>query len=83
MLTNEVSQEIIRSALLDLRQCTSRVANLHLFSANEQLADITTRDLVYILVPYVLSEVLSRVRTTDPPERLDLVNEVKVSDGIV
>ena len=54
------------------------MAKLSLFSANEQLTDIPTRDLVYILVPYALSEVLSRVRTTDRDERLDLVNNVKV-----
>lgn len=40
--------------------------------------DIPTRDLVYILVPYVLSEVLSRVRAPDPEERIDLVSNVKV-----
>ena len=71
-------QELIRSALADLRQCSSRVAKLALFSANEQLADIPTRDLVYILVPYVLSEVTSRIRTTDREERIDLASSVKV-----
>ncbi|KAI1794700.1 serine/threonine protein phosphatase PP2A-associated protein [Ganoderma leucocontextum] len=71
------SQELIQSALADLRQCGSRVAKLSLFSANEQLMDIPTRDLVYILVPYVLSEVLSRVRAPDPEERIDLVRNVK------
>ncbi|KAI0723871.1 serine/threonine protein phosphatase PP2A-associated protein [Cerioporus squamosus] len=71
------TQELIQASLADLRQCSSRVAKLSLFSANEQLADIATRDLVYILVPYVLSEVLSRVRTTDREERIDLVSSVK------
>ncbi|TBU35609.1 serine/threonine protein phosphatase PP2A-associated protein [Dichomitus squalens] len=71
------TQELIQSALDDLRQCSSRVAKLSLFSANEHLTDIPTRDLVYILVPYALSEVLSRVRTTDRDERLDLVSNVK------
>ncbi|KAI0707756.1 serine/threonine protein phosphatase PP2A-associated protein [Earliella scabrosa] len=71
------TQELIRSALADLRQCSSRVAKLALFSANEQLADIPTRDLVYILVPYVLSEVTSRIRTTDREERIDLASSVK------
>ena len=71
-------QELNQSALDDLRQCSSRVAKLSLFSANEQLADIPTRDLAYILVPYALSEVLSRVRATDREERLDLATNVKV-----
>ncbi|KAI0807790.1 serine/threonine protein phosphatase PP2A-associated protein [Fomes fomentarius] len=71
------TQELIQAALADLRQCGSRVAKLSLFSSNEQLADIPTRDLVYILVPYVLSEVLSRIRTKDREERIDLVGNVK------
>ncbi|KAI8989790.1 serine/threonine protein phosphatase PP2A-associated protein [Trametes punicea] len=71
------TQELVQSALSDLRQCSSRVAKLALFSPNEQLADIPTRDLVYLLLPYVLSEVQSRVRTTEREERIDFVSEVK------
>ncbi|KAI0333615.1 serine/threonine protein phosphatase PP2A-associated protein [Cubamyces sp. BRFM 1775] len=71
------TQELVRSALSDLRQCSTRVAKLALFSPNEQLSDIPTRDLVYLLLPYVLSEVQSRVRTTEREERIDLVSEVK------
>lgn len=72
----------MQSALLDLRQCSIRVSRLALFSPNEQLADIPTRDLVYLLVPYVLSEVQSRVRATEREDRLDLVKAVKVRDTI-
>ncbi|KAH9852697.1 serine/threonine protein phosphatase PP2A-associated protein [Lenzites betulinus] len=71
------TQELVQSALLDLRQCSIRVSRLALFSPNEQLADIPTRDLVYLLVPYVLSEVQSRVRATEREDRLDLVKAVK------
>ena len=71
-------QELIQTALADLRQCSARVAKLSLFSSNEQLMDIPTRDLVYIFVPFVFSEVLSRVRAPDPEERIDLVSNVKV-----
>ncbi|KAI9065400.1 serine/threonine protein phosphatase PP2A-associated protein [Trametes sanguinea] len=71
------TQELVQSALSDLRQCSTRIAKLALFSPNEQLADIPTRDLVYLLLPYVLSEVQSRVRATEREERLDLVQEVK------
>ncbi|KAH9901442.1 serine/threonine protein phosphatase PP2A-associated protein [Cubamyces lactineus] len=71
------TQELVRSSLSDLRQCSTRVAKLALFSPNEQLSDIPTRDLVYLLLPYVLSEVQSRVRTTEREERIDLVSEVK------
>lgn len=68
----------MKSALEDLHQCRTRISKLALFSPNEQLADIPTRDLVYLLVPYVLSEVQSRVRATEREDRLDLVKEVKV-----
>ncbi|CDO73631.1 hypothetical protein BN946_scf185014.g101 [Trametes cinnabarina] len=71
------TQELVQSALSDLRQCTTRVAKLALFSPNEQLADIPTRDLVYLLLPYVLSEVQSRVRATEREDRIDLVQDVK------
>ncbi|KAI0780558.1 serine/threonine protein phosphatase PP2A-associated protein [Trametes elegans] len=71
------TQELVQSSLSDLRQCSTCIAKLSLFSPNEQLADITTRDLVYLLVPYVLSEVQSHARTTEREDRIDLVSEVK------
>ncbi|KAI0822762.1 serine/threonine protein phosphatase PP2A-associated protein [Trametes gibbosa] len=71
------TQELVQFALLDLRHCSSRVSKLALFSPNEQLADIPTRDLVYLLVPFVLSEVQSHVRATEREDRLDLVKTVK------
>ncbi|KAI0636606.1 serine/threonine protein phosphatase PP2A-associated protein [Trametes polyzona] len=74
---DDETQELVKSALADLRQCSVRISKLSLFSPNEQLVDIPTRDLVYLLVPYVLSEVQSRVRATEREDRLDLVQGVK------
>ncbi|KAI0373031.1 serine/threonine protein phosphatase PP2A-associated protein [Pilatotrama ljubarskyi] len=74
---DDETQELVQSALADLHQCSTRIAKLSLFSPNEQLADIPTRDLVYLLVPYVLSEVQSRIRATEREDRIDLVKEVK------
>ncbi|KAH9945796.1 serine/threonine protein phosphatase PP2A-associated protein [Epithele typhae] len=71
------TQSLIRSAINDLGQCRSRISALSLFSPNEHLSDIPTRDLVYILVPYALSEVLSRVKATGREERLEIANNVK------
>ncbi|OJT02539.1 PP2A regulatory subunit TAP46 [Trametes pubescens] len=71
------TQELVRSSLSDLRQCGIGISKLALFSPNEQLADIPTRDLVYLLVPYVMSEVQSRVRAIEREDRLELVKEVK------
>ncbi|KAF9819742.1 hypothetical protein IEO21_01833 [Rhodonia placenta] len=52
-------------------QTQSRATALSLFSENDLLSDIATRDLVYLLVPFVFSEVEGRVRTIDPEERLE------------
>jgi len=66
-------QDLIQSALADLRHVDARVNRLSLFSSNETLEDISTRDLAYLFVPYVVSEMLSRVRAVDPEERLKLL----------
>lgn len=64
------TQDLIRSALADLRHVDARANSLSLFSANETLEDISTRDLAYLFVPYVITEVQGRVRTLDMEERL-------------
>ncbi|OBZ65691.1 Methylenetetrahydrofolate reductase 2 [Grifola frondosa] len=66
------TQELI-SALSDLLLVNSRVSALSLFSTNEQLSDIATRDLIYLLVPFAFAEVESRARTVDMDERLQRV----------
>ncbi|OCH93879.1 TAP42-like protein [Obba rivulosa] len=71
------TQVLVQSALSDLRTVDSRVSTLSLFSPNDQLADIATRDLVYLLVPYVISEVEGRIRTIDPEERLERVQRAQ------
>ncbi|KAH9952072.1 serine/threonine protein phosphatase PP2A-associated protein [Amylocystis lapponica] len=71
------TQELIQSSLSDLRLVDSRVSSLSLFSPNEVLADIATRDLVYLLVPYVLADTEGRVKTTDIQERLERVERVE------
>ncbi|KAH9843159.1 TAP42-like protein [Rhodofomes roseus] len=65
------TQELVRSTVADLRTLQLRTTALSLFSENELLEDIATKDLVYLLVPYALAEALGRVRTVDPEERLD------------
>ncbi|KZT09598.1 uncharacterized protein LAESUDRAFT_722561 [Laetiporus sulphureus 93-53] len=74
---NDETQELVQSALADLRLLQHRTAALSLFSENEVLADISTRDLVYLLVPFVLAEVEDHVRTTDLEERLVRVERVQ------
>ncbi|KAJ3753103.1 serine/threonine protein phosphatase PP2A-associated protein [Lentinula raphanica] len=68
--TNAETQDIIQSSLTDLRTLQSRIAGLSLFSPNETLEDISTRDLVYLLVPYAHAQVQDRVKTVSKGERL-------------
>ncbi|KZT71255.1 hypothetical protein DAEQUDRAFT_749958 [Daedalea quercina L-15889] len=64
-------QDETQSSITDMRTLQLRVMTLSLFSDNENLEDIATKDLVYLLVPYALAEVEGRVRTVDPKERLE------------
>ncbi|KAF8236299.1 serine/threonine protein phosphatase PP2A-associated protein [Tricholoma matsutake] len=67
---DDSTQGLIRSSLTDLTTLRSRIAGLSLFSPNEVLEDISTRDLVYLFVPYVCAEIRGRVRTTEREERM-------------
>jgi immunoglobulin-binding protein 1 len=67
--------------LLDLATLNDRIAALSLFSPNEQLEDISTTDLIYLIVPYVYAEVQGRVRTTGRDERLLVLGHLQV--GII
>ncbi|TFK42393.1 TAP42-like protein [Crucibulum laeve] len=64
------TQQLIHSSLRDLKDVHSRIIELSLFGPNETLEDISTRDLVYLFVPYALSEVQGRVRTLERTERI-------------
>ncbi|KAF7799572.1 hypothetical protein EIP86_010809 [Pleurotus ostreatoroseus] len=55
----------------------SRVAALSLFSPNETVADISSRSLAYLFVPYVYAEVVNKARTTNPSERLEHIGRAK------
>ncbi|KAF9013998.1 TAP42-like protein [Cyathus striatus] len=78
------TQELIKSSLRDLNAIRSHIVGLSLFSPNETLEDISTRDLVYLLVPYVFSEVQGRVRTTERQERMvSLIEAVKYMKDFV
>ncbi|KAJ7735433.1 TAP42-like protein [Mycena olivaceomarginata] len=64
------TQDLIQSSLADLKSLSARILGLSLFSPNEILEDISTRDLIYLLVPYALAEVQGRVRSQDNDERI-------------
>ncbi|KAH8980372.1 TAP42-like protein [Lactarius hatsudake] len=71
------TQDLIEAALADCRDSRARVAHLALFSPNETLDDISTQDLVYLFVPYVLAEIESRARTTERDDRLARLGEAE------
>jgi len=68
-------QELVSSSLSDLRRLSARISSLGLFSPNETVDDLTTRDMVYLFVPYALSELVGRVRSTDHQERRELLRQ--------
>jgi len=71
-------QNLIQSSLKDLHTLDSRIVALSLFSPNESFEDISTRDLVYLLVPYVFAEVQGRVRMTEREERVLSLGQANV-----
>ncbi|KAF5380918.1 hypothetical protein D9615_004167 [Tricholomella constricta] len=74
---DDSTQEFVRASLKDLTTLSARITGLSLFSPNETLEDISTTDLVYLLVPYVLSEVRGRVRTTEREERISMLKQAQ------
>ncbi|GLB34717.1 putative serine threonine protein phosphatase PP2A-associated protein [Lyophyllum shimeji] len=74
---DDSTQELVRSSLTDLATLSSRIAGLSLFSPNETLDDISTTDLIYLLVPYVQSVVRGRVRTTEREERIEVLKQTQ------
>lgn len=59
-----------------------RVELLSLFSPNETLEDISTRNLPFLFVPYVLAEVENRVRTNGRHERMVRIRSIQVRSTI-
>lgn len=59
-----------------LKAIASRVGQLRLFSPNEELDDINTTDLKFLLVPHLLADVLAATR--DMTERLPALRQALV-----
>lgn len=72
-------QDLLQFSLTHLRTLQSRIASLSLFSPNENSEDIATRDLVYLLVPYVCAQVQDRVKAVERDERLASLTVAKVN----
>lgn len=71
----------MKSSLSDLQTVSRRINALSLFSDNESLEDVATKDLVYMFVPYVKGEVIGKLRTQGVEERMKTLKEAKVCLG--
>jgi immunoglobulin-binding protein 1 len=72
------TQELIQSSVSDLRRVSDGIESLALFSSNESVDDLATGDIVYLLVPSVLSEMLSRVLIENEDDRQDVIHQSQV-----
>ncbi|KDQ17901.1 hypothetical protein BOTBODRAFT_29205 [Botryobasidium botryosum FD-172 SS1] len=63
------AQESIRRSLANLKVLSDRLNHLSLYSRNETLEDLSTRNLAFMFVPYVACEMQNLVRTKDIDER--------------
>jgi len=73
----EEAQNLIRQSLNDLQTVWTGVHALSLFSINETLDDLSTRNLIYLAVPFVMAEMETRTRSDGPHERLLTLNHTK------
>lgn len=67
---SQESADQIARALEMLKQCRSRVDSLGLFSANDEVEDVATADLKYLLVDYYCGDLAGRTTAREPRERL-------------
>ena len=75
-------QDLVKATLTDLTTLSSRIQSLSLFSPNDALEDISTKDLIYLLVPFVSAEVKGRLKTVDREERISVLRETQVQSNM-
>ncbi|GJP56282.1 hypothetical protein CLOM_g15351 [Closterium sp. NIES-68] len=59
--SESVPPEQVEMAIKYLAECTSRIRHLALFSSNEEIDDVATGDIKYLLVPWLHADLLQRV----------------------
>ncbi|CAE6512141.1 unnamed protein product [Rhizoctonia solani] len=64
-------------ALGDLRQVAQAISDLQLFSKNESLEDISTKQLVYLTVPYATAELLLALPSAEPAIRKEILGQAE------
>mmetsp|Transcript_16586 Transcript_16586/g.19955 ORF Transcript_16586/g.19955 Transcript_16586/m.19955 type:complete len:347 (-) Transcript_16586:609-1649(-) len=63
--TSDVSQEELGDAIKDFQGCQASIEKLSLFSRNEDKDDVSTGDLKYLLVSFLLGEVFLNAHSID------------------
>ncbi|KAG8907405.1 hypothetical protein FRB99_004430 [Tulasnella sp. 403] len=71
------TQDILKSSIKDVSTVIKRVEALSLFSDNETLEDVSTKDLVYMFAPWVNGELINRVKTDGPDERIQSIQKAQ------
>ncbi|KAF9651466.1 hypothetical protein BDM02DRAFT_3178726 [Thelephora ganbajun] len=71
------TQDLLNRILEALREIAKRVELLSLFSPNETLEDVSTKNLPFLSVPYVLAEIEGRVRTNGRQERFARIRSIQ------
>jgi hypothetical protein len=71
-------KELVISSLSTLKKVHSRIVELSLFSPNETVEDVTTHDLIYLALPFVLAEAQSRQQLDTRSERLESLAQTQV-----
>lgn len=69
-------QKELEELIQQLKEIGAHVMQLRLFSPNEELEDISTTDLKYLMVPYMLAEVVGASR--DMEKRLESLRQALV-----
>ncbi|KAF9520601.1 hypothetical protein BS47DRAFT_1286885 [Hydnum rufescens UP504] len=73
--TDDSTQTLVSSTIASFRDLSKRLDSIGVFSANETLEDVSTGDLIYILVPFVFAEIMGRLRTTEAKDRVAVIRE--------
>ncbi|KAF8911999.1 serine/threonine protein phosphatase PP2A-associated protein [Gymnopilus junonius] len=65
------TQELVQGSLNDLKTLHAHIIDLSMFSPNDTLNDITTQDLLYLVLPYVFAQAQGKLKTTKRVDRMN------------
>ncbi|KAF8343969.1 TAP42-like protein [Cantharellus anzutake] len=71
--TAQASTKLVSTSIVHFRRLLARIRELNLFSLNETLEDVSTRDLLYMLAPFAYAEILGQMNAREVSKRKDIV----------